>query len=68
MPLTPTEFDELVKLTCPHCAAGNVPRMRDDTGEMVHDYVGKGSFSHTFCLASGLRKAYDSGAIGGKSG
>ena len=66
MPLTPTEFDELVKLTCPRCKAGSVPRFRDDTKEWVHDYAERGGFSHTFCLASGLKQAYDSGAIGGK--
>jgi hypothetical protein len=59
MPLTPVEFDAMVKATCPRCAAGNVPRWRPETSEYCHDFGGKAQFSHTFCLATGLRKVYE---------
>lgn len=68
MPLTQDEFETAVKASCPHCAAGFAARYRDDTKEFVHDFTARGSFSHTFCLASGLRKAYDQGQIEGKNG
>jgi hypothetical protein len=62
MPLTQAEFDDVVKLTCPHCGAGNTPRFRSDTNEWVHDFscdIHKGkSITHTFCLASGIRRVF----------
>lgn len=68
MPLTPDEFAEACKQSCKHCATGNVPRYRTDSQEYVHDFTTRASFSHTFCAASGLRKAYEQGTIGGKDG
>jgi len=59
MPLTPEELTEMVNQTCPRCKDGNAPRFREDTKEWVHDTGGRGSFSHTFCLATGLRKVYE---------
>jgi hypothetical protein len=59
MPLDPDEYDEMCRQTCPQCASGNVPRFRPETKEWVHDSGGRGSFSHTFCLATGLRKVYE---------
>jgi hypothetical protein len=26
-------------MDCPYCAAGNKPRIREETGELVHDFV-----------------------------
>ena len=59
MPLTEDEFTEMVNQTCPRCAAGSVPRYRPETKEWAHDFGGKAQFSHTFCLATGLRKVYE---------
>jgi hypothetical protein len=59
MPLTADEYQEMLKATCKHCAAGNEPRWRPETSEYAHDFVGRSSFSHTFCLATGLRKVYE---------
>lgn len=56
--MTPDELDAAIKATCPHCAAGNKPRWRPETSEWTHDIGGKAQFSHTFCLASGLRKTF----------
>ena len=59
MPLTAEEFIEMVNQTCSRCRDGSVPRYREDTKEWVHDSGGKAQFSHTFCLATGLRKVYE---------
>lgn len=61
--MTRTEFDEIVKQTCPHCAAGVVVRQRTDTKEWIHDFatiVGPLSkrHGHTLCLASYLRNSW----------
>jgi len=48
-------------MSCPHCQAGNAPRLRPETGEWTHTYVNevrrpdgtivkvKGAFAHTLC-------------------
>ena len=63
---TQPTFDEQCKALCPHCAAGEVVRLRTDTNEWVHDWsfggkdpktgtpVGRG---HGICLANEIRKA-----------
>ena len=50
-----------VPMSCPHCQAGNAPRLRPETGEWTHTYVNevrrpdgtivkvKGAFAHTLC-------------------
>jgi hypothetical protein len=35
--------EELIPKMCPHCAAGNAPRRRPETGEWVHDYDARNS-------------------------
>lgn len=69
MPLTKTEFDDTVKLCCRLCAAGNQPRWRPETSEYCHDIIreqGNGhSMTHSYCLATGLRRAYDEGKLNG---
>ncbi len=57
MPVTAEEFDQICKATCPQCASGRAVRFRDDTQEWVHDMTVGSGFSHTFCLATGVRKA-----------
>jgi hypothetical protein len=64
MPVTQEEFDQIVKATCPQCASGRAVRFRDDTQEFVHDMTVSTGYSHTFCLATGVRKVLkvDNGA------
>jgi hypothetical protein len=74
--MTADELAEAFSAACPHCAVGNRPRYRPETGEFVHDYAARdadvmtpalarqggpkmllrGTFSHTLCLASDLRR------------
>lgn len=57
MPLTKLEYEEALRVMCPHCAAGNVPRRREDTGEIVHD-LGVGNKNiHTICWSNHFRKS-----------
>lgn len=69
MPLTRDEYEEVVKLSCRHCAAGNEPRWREETREYVHDVTrplpNGGIVSHSFCLATGIRRAYQEGKLNG---
>jgi hypothetical protein len=60
MPLTADEFAVACNETCPVCKAGRPVRFRSDTNEWTHDYNVSGGFSHSFCLATGLRKFYAS--------
>lgn len=62
--MTPENFEDFCKDICPHCKAGVVTRVRQDTGEVVHDgsieiagMLGRRQ-SHAFCLASNFRKKY----------
>jgi hypothetical protein len=59
--LTPEDFGNIVKLVCPHCAAGVVARKRASTGEWIHDrshVTPHGSqFNHGLCWASRLRNS-----------
>ena len=62
--MTPLEFETKCKDICPHCAAGETVRFREDTKEFVHDWsfgavdlkigrrVGMG---HGICQAHDLR-------------
>ena len=55
------DFNELCRTICPLCAKGVEVRYRPETNEYVHDnYKGNG-FSHSLCLANGLRKKYQHG-------
>jgi len=67
MPLTKDEFESACRQTCPMCANGYLVRYREDTQEFVHDWGGKGQFSHQFCLATGLRKMYGAGELNGQT-
>lgn len=57
--MTPDEFKTACNQACEYCAAGHEPRLRTDTGEHVHDFIVKASFSHTICQADGIRKTYE---------
>ena len=63
--MTPTEFDAECKNLCPHCAAGEPVRQRDDTKEWVHDFSfgavdpntgRKSGIGHSLCAAHEFRK------------
>lgn len=55
--MTRAEYDEAILKICPNCRKGLVARQRQDTKEWTHDYGTGPSFSHTLCLASGLRNS-----------
>lgn len=58
------DFGDLVRTVCPHCARGVEVRYRPETTEYVHD-INKGlSFSHSLCLANGLRLKYQERSSG----
>ena len=59
MPFTSDEFEDACRKTCPRCADGSALRWRPETKEWVHDSGGRASFSHSYCLATGLRKFYE---------
>lgn len=69
MPLTPDEFDLCCRMTCRHCERGNIPRWLEHTKEYQHDIIAdrgaSKSHHHTFCLATGLRRAYEEGRLNG---
>jgi len=60
-PLSSVDFDAICLLVCPHCAAGDMPRLRESTKEWVHSthrVVRAGSsFSQGICWAHGLRNS-----------
>lgn len=53
--ITLDEFDEIVRLVCPHCRKGDASRFRADTKEHVHDTTDKSVTSHTICWATSLK-------------
>jgi hypothetical protein len=62
--VTKDEFDSKCRDLCPHCAAGEVVRHREDTNEHVHDWSfgavdpktgRKSGFGHGMCGAHALR-------------
>ena len=55
--MTRSEYEEAILAICPHCQKGNEPRKRTDNSEWVHDIAQGTTFSHTLCLASGLRNS-----------
>ena len=61
--MTRTEFEDLCRAVCPHCAADQCRtqpslRQRIDTGEFVHDsVVQRPGISHTLCFANYLRNS-----------
>jgi hypothetical protein len=59
--LTADDFQNIVKLVCPHCAAGDIASKRDSTGEWIHNRMRTASagsqFSHGLCWASRLRNS-----------
>lgn len=57
MALTPDEFDEICKATCPHCRGGLVPTRRELTGEWVHQKGSSGAFMMSICWANGFRQS-----------
>ena len=36
--MTTEQLVEAINIACPHCKAGNAPRLRYDTKEYVHDF------------------------------
>lgn len=55
--MTREQFDEICRVTCPKCAAGEEPRQRLDTAEWTHT-KGQGTvITHSLCLASGFRNS-----------
>jgi hypothetical protein len=52
------EFTGLCRTICPHCDKGIAVRYRPETREFVHDIHKPNSFTHTLCLANGLRLKY----------
>ena len=60
-PLSRVDFDAICLLVSPHCAAGDMPRLRASMREWVHSThrVTRqgGSFSHGICWAHGLRNS-----------
>jgi hypothetical protein len=59
--LSRSDFDEIARLVCPHCAAGDLARRRESSGEWVHSTmrtVGTGgAFTHGLCWANRLRNS-----------
>jgi hypothetical protein len=63
--VTQAEFDAQCKALCPHCAAGEVVRVRSDTNEWVHDFsfggdkagtpFGRRQLGHGICQAHAFR-------------
>lgn len=51
--MTPEDFQEIVKLVCPHCRDGKEAKQRPDTKEWTHSTA----TSHTICWASGFRNS-----------
>jgi hypothetical protein len=39
MPVTREEYNEIIKMVCPHCRTGTALRQRKDTGEFIHENV-----------------------------
>ena len=72
MPYSPVERDRIIDAICPHCAKGNKPRYRTDSGEWVHDLGWtsqdeKTTFvKHTICFANHFRKGELSGEVDGR--
>lgn len=62
MPLTKPEFEEIVRLVCPHCRGGHPARVRPDTGEYVHSQSSQqgttGSFNQQICWADGFQRSH----------
>lgn len=60
-PLSREDFLAICNLVCPHCAAGDAPRLRQSTLEWVHSthrvVRQGGAFSHGICWAHGLRNS-----------
>ena len=52
------DFNELCRTICPLCAKDVAVRYRPETNEYTHDQRTLTSFSHSLCLANGLRKKY----------
>ena len=52
------DLNDLIRTVCPHCARNVDVRYRPETREYVHDIHKGQSFSHTLCLANGLRLKY----------
>jgi len=57
-PQTNEELEQVCKEICPSCAKGDPLRYRAETREWTHDLYSKGSFAHSFCLASNYRSKY----------
>ncbi len=63
--MSPEEFAAKCKELCPHCAAGEKVRQREDTAEFVHDFsfgavdplLGRPrGMGHSICQAHEFRK------------
>jgi len=60
-PLFAEDFQEIVRLVCPHCRTGHEATQRDDTKEWVHTITApRGNanvITHGICWANGLRNS-----------
>lgn len=55
-PLTSEVVSEIVKIVCPYCRTGDIPKRRASTGEWQHQ-VTKNGVTISVCWADGLRKS-----------
>lgn len=58
--MTRSDFERVVKATCPDCDAGLEALQRSDTGEWFHEWTmraGVRTHSHRLCLATNLRNS-----------
>lgn len=56
--MTQNEFDSFCRDICPHCRIGIAVRVRQDTGETVHDIFRGTAVSHGICMATHFRKKW----------
>lgn len=67
MHLTPELWQELLLLTCPHCARNDPPIQRPDSREWIHNMRRGAAHMHSLCLASGLRNSKYASLVHGRS-
>lgn len=53
--MTSDEFESICRDVCLACKAGHPLRVREDTGEHVHDWNAARGMAHAFCLAHYFR-------------
>ena len=61
--MTLSEFNEICRLVCKHCAANKEPTQRRDTREWTHSWTERGRggttiYHHSICGANGLRNSH----------